>query len=93
MICRFFELRPMAECVRESATERNLDGAADDTQRDLLSPVPHPFRANKRPISAKLGVVYLGGCPCRDYRSDARPLAGSLFSIPLTVRFVLVHSA
>lgn len=38
MICRFFELRPMAECVRESATERNLDGAADDTQRDLLSP-------------------------------------------------------
>ena len=46
MICRFFELRPMAECVRESATERNLDGAADDVQREELSPVRHAFRVS-----------------------------------------------
>jgi hypothetical protein len=30
-----------------AAPERNLDGAADDTQKKVVSPVRHAFRANK----------------------------------------------
>lgn len=50
-----FKLRPMAECVRESTPERNLDGVADDMWRKVLSPVWHTFRTNKEPTFAKAG--------------------------------------